>query len=368
MQFQEEFLQAHNEYRQKHGVSTLKLNKHLCEISQNWANFLVKKNYLKHNTHPDCGGENIYSVTSTHVNFTITGDEPVKAWYDEINNHKFGVEPNDLSTGHFTQIVWKETTEIGVGFAKNNGKIVVVANYTPAGNVIGSYARNVPPIGGFEKENNNDYAVRSKQTPSKATRGNFEKDFLEAHNKYRSFHGVPPLKLDRKLCNYSEEWAKILAAKNTLEHRKNNPYGENVFYMYSSDPNFALSGNTPVDKWYEEMKHHPFGKEPSSLKTGHFTQVIWKSSSFLGVGVAQTTKGHIYVVANYSPAGNFVGCYIENVPALILKVNEKNIYDRQENQESFQDFNAFQLEGLKIHNEYRKKHGVAPLILNKQVM
>ena len=49
--------------------------------------------------------------------------------------------------GHFTQVVWKGSEEMGVAKAKSStGKILVVANYSPAGNIIGQFAENVPPV------------------------------------------------------------------------------------------------------------------------------------------------------------------------------------------------------------------------------
>lgn len=84
--------------------------------------------------------------------------------------------------------------------------------------------------------------------------GTFEKDFLEAHNKYRALHGVGPLELDRKLSKYAEEWARHLAFKNVLETRPNCNYGENIYKVSSTDPTFTLEGNVPVEKWWVEHK------------------------------------------------------------------------------------------------------------------
>lgn len=37
----------------------------------------------------------------------------------------------------------------------------------------------------------------------------FEKACLKAHNEFRAKHAVPPLKLNKRLCRFSEEWAKV---------------------------------------------------------------------------------------------------------------------------------------------------------------
>ena len=49
---------------------------------------------------------------------------------------------------------------------------------------------------------------------------------------------------------------------------------------------------------------------------GHFTQVVWKGSEELGIGKATDSKGRVYVVANYRPAGNYIGNFATNVSKL----------------------------------------------------
>lgn len=46
-------------------------------------------------------------------------------------------------TGHFTQIVWKNTSEMGIAMAKRDGTCVVVACYHPRGNIVGQFTENV---------------------------------------------------------------------------------------------------------------------------------------------------------------------------------------------------------------------------------
>ncbi len=49
------------------------------------------------------------------------------------------------------------------------------------------------------------------------------------------------------------------------------------------------------------------------LIIGHFTQVVWRNSTKMGVARASNSSGWTYVVTNYSPPGNYVGQYDENV-------------------------------------------------------
>lgn len=50
--------------------------------------------------------------------------------------------------------------------------------------------------------------------------------------------------------------------------------------------------------------------------TGHFTQVVWKGSTQLGIGRAETTRNGMkcaYIVGRYKPAGNMMGQFQQNV-------------------------------------------------------
>ncbi|XP_036328916.1 Golgi-associated plant pathogenesis-related protein 1-like [Rhagoletis pomonella] len=85
--------------------------------------------------------------------------------------------------------------------------------------------------------------------------GEFEKDCLEAHNQYRARHHSPPLVLDIGLCKYAHEWAQHLASRNTLQHRSNNNYGENIFMSMGRT---NISGRDAVRSWYEEVQDYNF--------------------------------------------------------------------------------------------------------------
>jgi hypothetical protein len=87
---------------------------------------------------------------STDPNHVVNGKDAVESWYDEIKHHVFNAEPKTTGTGHFTQVVWMSSKELGVGVKRNSkGQTFVVCNYSPPGNFIGNYSKNVPPVGGF---------------------------------------------------------------------------------------------------------------------------------------------------------------------------------------------------------------------------
>jgi len=153
---------------------------------------------------------------------------------------------------------------------------------------------------------------------SESAKAKFQIESLDSHNTYRNKHGVTPLKLDKKLCSYAQEWANKLAREDSFEHRTDQDFGENLYCSWSSNPKAKCAGSKPVDSWYSEISKYTFGSEPTSSASGHFTQVVWKRTEKLGIARAKSAKsGKIIVVANYEPAGNWIGQYKDNVPPLM---------------------------------------------------
>ena len=133
--FIEDALKKHNELRKQHGSEPLKLSEDLNKIAQEYAEILAKINEIKHSNNKYKGydlGENIFCCSGTE----IQGDNMTLSWYKEINDYDFN-NPGFISgTGHFTQLIWKETEEVGFGFSQSkNGIYYGVANYFPAGNI-----------------------------------------------------------------------------------------------------------------------------------------------------------------------------------------------------------------------------------------
>ncbi|CAF1465027.1 unnamed protein product [Rotaria sordida] len=146
----------------------------------------------------------------------------------------------------------------------------------------------------------------------------FQGDMLKLHNHYRARHCAPPLVLSQQLNQIAQSYAEHLAATSTFEHSGNQlgseQLGENLFMQWISFGRPTASGREAMQSWYNEIGMYDFDKPKYSKETGHFTQMVWRSSRKLGVGIAYSPKGNeVYIVANYYPAGNTINPgYFEN--------------------------------------------------------
>jgi hypothetical protein len=86
-------------------------------------------------------------LLNTYFSEYLSGSTPTTDWYNEISSYDFSSPGYSDATGHFTQVVWYSSLQLGIGIAFNNdgSGFTVVANYYPAGNVIGAFPANVLP-------------------------------------------------------------------------------------------------------------------------------------------------------------------------------------------------------------------------------
>ncbi|XP_018798318.1 PREDICTED: repressed by EFG1 protein 1-like [Bactrocera latifrons] len=333
-EFERDCLQAHNQFRVKHGSPPLSLDRGLCIYAKEWAETLARRNILQHRTN-NRYGENIY-MTMGRPN--LRGGDAVSSWYAEVRDYKFGSgSAFDLKTGHFTQVVWKGSKRLGVAMTRSGDRIYVVANYDPPGNYDGEFSNNVLPAIRVHKlcaPQDCLYSVRyveimatvkrtviikkvsvsgaPNQPPPKPitiSQADFEKACLEAHNKFRAMHGTPPLSINPNLTQVAAKWAQNLAKRQKMEHSPNGKYGENIYYSSGQQ----VTPDMPAKMWYDEIAKYDFAKSVFNPYTGHFTQLIWRDTK--QVGVAYATSGEkVWVVANYDPPGNVNGFFKDNVP------------------------------------------------------
>ena len=134
---------------------------------------------------------------------------------------------------------------------------------------------------------------------------------LDFHNKARADVGSPPLTWSVKLSEYAQAWANHLANDGcNMEHRPRSgewtqEYGENIYW----GSGFVATALTASESWYAEIKDykHAVRGNDNWHGTGHYTQMVWKTSTSVGFGVVKCADGAMIVVANYDPAGNYMG-------------------------------------------------------------
>ena len=134
----QEILNAHNSYRKEVGVPPLSWSDTLASHAQEWANNLAKDKSLNHDSPQKKEGENLFTGTSGGYTFT----QMVEDWGKEKQNFKTGTFPDvkkDGSSvvGHYTQIVWRNTTQVGCAIAETGGDTILVCRYNPPGNFDG---------------------------------------------------------------------------------------------------------------------------------------------------------------------------------------------------------------------------------------
>lgn len=136
-------------------------------------------------------------------------------------------------------------------------------------------------------------------------------EFLIAHNQERAAARVPPLAWDPGLAAASAAYARQLAVRGVLRHSNRQAragQGENLWMGTRG----AFSPRHMVTSWASEKRQFRPGVFPAVSRTGnwadvgHYTQMIWPTSTRLGCAVASSASAD-FLVCRYAPAGNVDG-------------------------------------------------------------
>ncbi|KAG8776292.1 hypothetical protein FRC12_001001 [Ceratobasidium sp. 428] len=136
-------------------------------------------------------------------------------------------------------------------------------------------------------------------------RATTQQQYLDAHNTERAAHGAKALVWDAGLASSAQAWA----TQCKFQHSQS---GQNLAAGTGS-PSIA----TMIGWWNAERSDY---KGPDDYS--HWTQVVWKSTTKLGCFTATCAPGKIfdasygsssYLVCHYSPAGNVIGQFPQNV-------------------------------------------------------
>ena len=137
----ERLLAEHNRERERPGVPRLAWNDQLAGQAEAWAQKLAAEGKLRHASEAESGGagENLWMGTAGY----FAPERMVGAFVKERRFYQHGNFPEVSSTGkwqdvgHYTQLVWRDTREVGCAVARGTGYDVLVCRYWPAGNWMG---------------------------------------------------------------------------------------------------------------------------------------------------------------------------------------------------------------------------------------
>eukprot|EP00183_Erythrolobus_madagascarensis_P004232 CAMPEP_0185855666 /NCGR_PEP_ID=MMETSP1354-20130828/26448_1 /TAXON_ID=708628 /ORGANISM="Erythrolobus madagascarensis, Strain CCMP3276" /LENGTH=93 /DNA_ID=CAMNT_0028557733 /DNA_START=1 /DNA_END=282 /DNA_ORIENTATION=- len=87
-----------------------------------------------------------------------------------------------------------------------------------------------------------------------------------------------------------------------MKHRSPNEFGENLFWCAGK----KASAQEVVDAWGNEVEFYSEAENNWWPKAGHFSQVVWHSTTHVGGGVVRRDGQELWV-CNYNPRGNWSG-------------------------------------------------------------
>jgi pathogenesis-related protein 1 len=135
-----DLIALHTRARQEVGVEPIKWSPELAGYAQAWADELVRRGTMEHRPREGPFAEK-YGENLAIFSRGVTGEQQgATLWYDEKPNYTPGTpfDP-EAGAGHYTQMVWRKSTEFGAGKAQfrsgpYKGMWILVGNYNPAGN------------------------------------------------------------------------------------------------------------------------------------------------------------------------------------------------------------------------------------------
>ncbi|WP_234028719.1 CAP domain-containing protein [Pseudoblastomonas halimionae] len=142
-------MDLHNRERALFGQNQLAWSPSLAREAQDWADELARRGVLQHagRTATRGAGENLWMGTAGYYSI----EDMIGGFVEEKRHFQPGRFPDVSRTGdwidvgHYTQMIWPTTQEIGCALATGAGQDVLVCRYWPAGNWMGHMV-------GFEPE------------------------------------------------------------------------------------------------------------------------------------------------------------------------------------------------------------------------
>lgn len=127
--------------------------------------------------------------------------------------------------------------------------------------------------------------------------GSYQEILLSHHNSYRAAHGAGPLSWNDQAAGFAQAMADTCVFEHSSPPRT---FGENIAQGY-------LDFTSAVGAWYAE---HPLYNGDFTMAAGHFSQLVWKSTTSVGCGYRHDCG---LLFCEYYPPGNVMGAFHYNV-------------------------------------------------------
>jgi len=136
-------------------------------------------------------------------------------------------------------------------------------------------------------------------------------------NNYRARHQSPPLTWDETIATFAQQWSFYLLSNNLFQHSGSALYGENLAYFEGYGNDIVVLLKKAIDNWYNEITLYDFTNPGYKQGTGHFTCLVWKSSTKFGMGfsIDPSNNNKVDITFNTEPPGNYQGQFAQNVLA-----------------------------------------------------
>jgi len=124
---------------------------------------------------------------------------------------------------------------------------------------------------------------------------------------------IPHVQWDDWLAEHAQNYSNTCASGHSQDKYKNGEaMGENLAWSWSTGYIDAIG--VANMGWYNEYKDYGFEEigysgYPTGVKVGHYTQMVWDSTLYIGCGWRDDCTGSYtnMITCNYYPAGNWRG-------------------------------------------------------------
>jgi len=114
-----DMLAAHNAVRARVGVPPLAWSARLAARAQDWADHLLARRQFMHRPKSPYG-ENLFEIDGG----TASPAQVVRSWASESRDYDHSSNRCSGVCGHYTQVVWGDTKEVGCAVARGGGREV----------------------------------------------------------------------------------------------------------------------------------------------------------------------------------------------------------------------------------------------------